>query len=185
MTGLLHMLRIEVDGHCRGGPPIRPWVAEVTGTCPRYGLARAFVTPLNDWADARMTWGGRLYGMVATYPLREGRLYEVAQAKGKPSKRHLARSFRLVEARERRELSAEEALERADGGGGACVKDSKMDFTISSGERQATVSEWMIMTALRGFGVDVSAVTDEELDAVRAGDRVTLDGGVTIEAVRA
>jgi len=88
MYGALYFLRIEVDGHFHGGPPVKPWVAEITGTCPRYGLARDFIRPMNDWAGARVAWSGNTYGVIATFPLREGRLYEVQRCEGNSSKRH-------------------------------------------------------------------------------------------------
>ena len=121
MTSQLSILRIEVDGHHHGGPPIKPWVAEITGTCPRYGLQRTFITPMNDWRDARRAWSGNVYGKIATFPLREGRLYEVARARGNSSRRHLVREFYVVEGGKRVKRTPDEALSVADGGGPATL----------------------------------------------------------------
>lgn len=121
MTGPLSILRIEVDGHHHGGPPLKPWVAEITGTCPRYGLAREFVRAMNDWRDARKAWSGNVYGKVATFPLREGRLYEIARARGRSSRRYLAREFYIVERGKRVRRTPDEALAIADGGGPATL----------------------------------------------------------------
>lgn len=118
-AAFFYMLRIEVDGHFHGGRPIQPWVAEIGKPCPRYGLERSFVTPMNDWRNARRAWSGNLYGKVATYPLHEGRLYEVARARGSSSKRHLARQFYWVDRGKMHERTPDEALEIADGGGAA------------------------------------------------------------------
>ena len=119
-TGQLHILRIEIDGHNKGrSTPLRPWVAEITGTSSLYGLSREFIRGMTDWKGARRAWSGNIYGRVATFPLREGRLYEVARARGSSSRRHLAREFCLVEDGKRRELMPDEALAIADGGGPA------------------------------------------------------------------
>lgn len=110
----LRMLRIEVDGHFHGGEPPRPWVARILGPCPKYGLAREFVRPLNDWKDARRAWSGNLYGVVATFPLRDGAMYEVSRLRGTSSNRHVAREFCWMEAGERLKRSPDEALEWAE-----------------------------------------------------------------------
>jgi hypothetical protein len=113
------MLRIEVDGHFHGGKPIKPWVAEIGKPSPRYGLERTFLDPMNDYRHARRAWSGNLYGKIATFPLREGRLYEVARCRGRSSKRYFAREFYLIEDRKMVERTPEEALAHADGGGAA------------------------------------------------------------------
>lgn len=111
----LFMLRIEVDGHCRGGPPIKPWVARIIGPDAKYGLAREFVNPMQDWAHARRAWSGNLYGVVSTFPLRDGHLYEIHRAEGNPSKRHATRAFYALSAGELSEVSTELALRRVAG----------------------------------------------------------------------
>lgn len=94
MTAMLKILRIEIDGHFHGSPEVpKPWVAEITGVDARYGLARKFVDRLNDWRGAKRAWSGNAYGVVAAFPLREGRLYEVSRLRGSSSKRHVAREF--------------------------------------------------------------------------------------------
>lgn len=114
--GALYILRIEVDGHFHGGAPPKPWVAEIGAPCPRYGLQRAFVTPMNDWREARRAWSGNLYGKVATFALREGRLYEVSRCRGTSSRRHVVREFRWVENGKLHARTPDEALAHADGG---------------------------------------------------------------------
>lgn len=118
---MLYMLRIEIDGHHRGGAPIKPWVAEIGKPCPRYGLERTFVEAKNDWRNAHTAWSGNVYGRVATFPLRDGNLYEVAQAMGKSSKRHLVRRFFAIEGGKKVLVEPDDALARADGGGPATV----------------------------------------------------------------
>jgi len=116
MTRPLFILRIEVDGHCRGGSPIKPWVARIDGPCSRFGLVRTFVDPMNDWGAAHRANSGNLYGVVATFPLREGHLYEVQRAAGNSSKRHAVREFYWLEGGKMTELAPEDALRHASGG---------------------------------------------------------------------
>jgi len=117
--GRIKMLSIEVDGHFHGSSDVpRPWVARIDGTDPKYGLARHFVQKLNDWEHAKKAWSGNLYGVVATFPLREGNLYEVSRLRGSSSKRHVAREFLRVELGKYIKLEPLEALalaERHDG----------------------------------------------------------------------
>jgi hypothetical protein len=120
-TDHLHLYRIEIDGHFHGGPPPRTWVAEIGGTDTRFGLQRTFVQPLNDWARAHRAWSGNVYGVVSTFPLRNGRVYEVGRCRGKPSKRYFAREFCRVEGRHMESITPEEALAHADGGGPATL----------------------------------------------------------------
>ncbi len=112
----LYFLRIEVDGHFHGGPPVKPWVAEITGPCPRFGLARSFLRPMNDWANASRSWRGNIYGVVATFPLREGRVYEYQRCEGNSSKRRVVRKFIEIIDGKRRKLDPLEVLARVDGG---------------------------------------------------------------------
>lgn len=110
----LYLLRIEVDAHCRGGEPIKPWAALIRGPSIKFGLEREFIRPMNDWREAHRSWRGNVYGKVATFPLREGHLYEVMQARGKSSKRHTSREFYWVEGGKMHRRSVEEALAIAD-----------------------------------------------------------------------
>lgn len=97
MTGKLKILRIEIDSHFHGSAEVpRPWVAQIGGPCPKYGLVRTFLQPLNDWSRASRTWRGRSRGVVSCFSLRGGHLYEVSRLRGKPSKRHVARAFLRV-----------------------------------------------------------------------------------------
>lgn len=115
-TGQLYLLRIEVDGHFHGGPPVHPWVAEITGPDATYGLARTFIRAMRDYAHARVSWRGNLYGVVATYPLRDGRLYEVCRGEGNSSKRRMVRRFIAIEHGKQVRLEPDDALARVDGG---------------------------------------------------------------------
>lgn len=110
------MLKIEIDGHFHGSSDVpKPWVAEILGPCPKYGLARKFIDPMNDWRDARKAWSGNVYGRTSNFALRDGRLYEVSRCKGSPSKRHVAREFFLVVDGKRKRLEAQEVLARIYG----------------------------------------------------------------------
>lgn len=51
----------------------QPWVAEITGTDPRYGLAREFLVPRRDYRDASRS-GER--GVRCWWTLESGRLYQ-------------------------------------------------------------------------------------------------------------
>lgn len=104
------ILKIEEDGHLNGGPPPRPWCAEITGLDPKFGLARTFVKALRDYADAHRAWSGNVYGVVAHFPLHEGKLYEVSRLRGRPSKRHVSREFVFVENGAMVDRTADEAL---------------------------------------------------------------------------
>lgn len=98
MSGKFNFLRIEVDGHFHGSSEVpKPWVARIAGTDEKYGLAREFVQPMNDWRDARKAWSGNTYGVMATFALRSGEMYEVSRCRGKSSKRYVAREFVFVE----------------------------------------------------------------------------------------
>jgi hypothetical protein len=96
-VGQLVILRIEIDGSFRGSPNVpKPWVARITGTDPKFGLAREFVAPMNDWSNAHVAHSGNLYHRVSQFNLREGNLYEVSKSIGKPSKRRVVREFFTV-----------------------------------------------------------------------------------------
>jgi hypothetical protein len=110
---VIFLLHIEEDAHFRGGPPPKPWVAEITGLHHRFGLARNFVRALRDYRNAHVAWSGNVYGVVATFPLWEGKLYEVAWCKGRSSKRRFVREFFLVEGGKMVERTPEEALSYA------------------------------------------------------------------------
>ncbi len=117
MSGALYILKIEIDGHFHGSSDVpKPWVAEIGKPCPRYGLERTFVQTMNDWSGARRAWSGNVYGRVAHFPLRDGKLYEVSRCRGNSSKRYVAREFVAIERGKRVEVTADEALARADGG---------------------------------------------------------------------
>lgn len=122
MSGLFCMLSIEIDGHFHGSPDVpRPWVARIDGTSAKWGLAREFVQPMNDWAEAKAAMSGNIYGRVARFALRDGNVYEVSRLRGSSSKRHVAREFLAIVGGKRTALSPLDALERVDGGGGAGI----------------------------------------------------------------
>lgn len=112
----LYVLRIEVDGHWHGSGEVpQPWVARVEpGANEKYGLNRTFVDRMNDWRDARRAWSGNKYGVVATWALREGAMYEVCRARGRASKRHMAREFRWCEDGKMHERTADDAIDLAE-----------------------------------------------------------------------
>lgn len=115
MTGALTTLRIEVDGHFHGSSDVpRPWVAQITGIDPRYGLARTFVDQLRDYAGAKRSCAGRLNGVVACFPLRDGNLYEVSRLRGSKSKRYVAREFISIESGEKIQTDPVNALAIAE-----------------------------------------------------------------------
>lgn len=122
MSGRLSILSIDIDGHCHGSSDVpKPWVAEIQGPCPRYGLQREFVRALNDWAGARAAWSGNVYGRVARFPLRDGRLYEVSRLRGRSSRRHVAREFIAVRGGKREQVEPIDVLAAVDGGGAAAT----------------------------------------------------------------
>lgn len=126
--GQFNLLRIEIDGHFHGSPEVpKPWVAEITGPDPKFGLSRKFLDPMNDWTDAHRACSGNLYGRVAQFALRDGNLYEVSRLKGRASKRYVAREFIAVKNCKRVGVEPEEALARVDGGGQACIVEIPED----------------------------------------------------------
>lgn len=166
--GKLHILRIEVDGHFRGSPDVpKPWVAQIEGTCSRYGLQRKFIQPMNDWKNAKKAWSGNIYGVVATFALRSGHLFEVSRLRGNSSRRHLSREFLLIDDDgARTTLTPDEALTYVDGGGEAVI------HAVSESEQS-----WVAVVC--GLG------TPEKLGFVLAGGarRYRLREGNVYEAV--
>jgi len=71
-----------------GRVTLRPWVAQITGYCARYGLARDFLRPMED--RRHLTRSGR--GLVWCYVMPPG-VYEVsAPVSRKRRERYFARS---------------------------------------------------------------------------------------------
>lgn len=96
----LHMLRIEVDAYFNGASEVpQPWVARLDGTDSRFGLAREFVQRLNDWSRACRSIRGRTRGVVATFPLRSGHMYEVSRTRGRSTKRVVREFLRVGDGR--------------------------------------------------------------------------------------
>ncbi len=119
--GQFYILKIELDGHFRGGDPVKPWVAQITGPDRKYGLARSFISAKNDWKDAHRAQSGNVYGRVACFPLRDGNLYEVQRCRGTSSKRRVVREFLVIEGGKRVALEPIDALARVGGGEEACA----------------------------------------------------------------
>ena len=134
-TGVLKILRIEIDGHFHGSPDVpKPWVAEITGIDAKYGLARTFIDPMHDWSGARRACSGNLYGRVARFALREGRLYEISRLRGRSSKRHVAREFGLIADGEIRTISEVDAIGFAERHAGPAIT-----LTVDEGTRISRV----------------------------------------------
>jgi hypothetical protein len=116
MSRAISILKIQIDGHFRGGEPVYPWVAEIVGPDPKYGLERNFIRAMTDWSKAHRSMRGNIYGRVSHFALREGGLYEVQQCRGKSSKQHVVREFVHVKDGEPVVITHEEALSLLDGG---------------------------------------------------------------------
>jgi len=130
MTGALKILRIEVDGHFHGSPDVpNPWVAQIDGVDAKYGLARTFVQRLNDYRRARRACSGNTHGVVAAFPLHEGKLYEVSRLRGKSSKRYVAREFVRVDDGKLVDLEPIEALAIAEPYPGSVLEYVTADVT--------------------------------------------------------
>lgn len=128
---MLKILRIEIDGHFHGTADVpKPWVAEITGVDATYGLARTFIEPMHDWSGARRACSGNLYGRIARFALREGRLYEISRLRGRSSKRHVAREFGRVADGEIHTVSELEALALVDRDAGSAIP-----YTVDEGTR--------------------------------------------------
>lgn len=179
-VGRLKILRIEVDGHFRGSSDVpRPWVAQIDGPDARWGLARTFIQCLRDWRGAHRANSGNLYGVVAAFPLHDGKLYEVCRLRGKSSKRHVAREFWRVVDGKMVELEPSEALALADGYDGPAVEHTVADGTkvaLVTGLGTPTPLGFVMADGRRLFRLrdghihEVMTDTGRELLAVRDGD---------------
>jgi hypothetical protein len=109
VTGRLVILRIKVED-CGHNRRLRPWVAELVGACPRRTFRRSFVRPFYDWSEARRTMSGRVFGVVATFALRDGRLYEVSRHRGRASRRRVVREYCRTDGGQLVEVDREEVL---------------------------------------------------------------------------
>lgn len=186
----LFMLRIEIDGHHRGGAPVKPWVARILGPSAKFGLEREFVRPMNDWAKAHQAWSGNTYGVVATFPMRDGYLYEVQRAAGSSSKRHITRTFHWLDGGELAEEPVDIALRRVSGNApGALLRvrewpertlvtdlaeTSPVAFSVVDGERLYWLRE--------GHAYDVRDVGPR--DAARARLLRVVDGAIEKQRVQ-
>lgn len=134
------MLKIEIDGHFHGSRDVpRPWVARICGPDPRYGLARDFVQPLNDWESAHRACSGNVYGVVAHFPLRDG-LYEMSRLRGRSSKRYVSREFLRIHDGKRSALEPREVLQRVSGA------EAGAEYRIDEGDGPRWVAQ------IRGLG---------------------------------
>lgn len=80
---------------------LRPWVATLAGSCPRFGFAREFVKPQRDY---RETIG--YSGQLLVFFLRGG-IYEVKEI---VSRKHERRYFLRVQNGAASEVSKEQAI---------------------------------------------------------------------------
>lgn len=112
----LTMYQITLDGTWHGSRVVpKTWVARIDGTHEVMGLDREFITPKNDWAGAKVTGKGNRYGVVATFPLRDGHIYEAHRARGTASRRAMVREYFWLEGGEVQELDDAEALDKIQG----------------------------------------------------------------------
>lgn len=185
-SGFLSILKIEIDGHFHGGEPPKPWVAEITGADPRYGLAREFVQPMNDWSQARVAMSGNIYGRVAHFALRDGRLYEVSRTRGNPSKRRVVREFIAVQGGKLEQLDPEEVLARVGEPGDAVLLRLPEDTSgrswiarvrgLGTPERLA----WIVRGKERLYRLPVGGVYEIVEDGRRRFTGVQVDGWVDL-----
>jgi hypothetical protein len=84
-----------------------PWIAEIIGTHPKYGLGRKFLFGVRDYSRANST-GSR--GIATTYDLAEGVLYEISDP---ASWARTERYFAVVKGGNLESVDAATALERA------------------------------------------------------------------------
>lgn len=153
MTSALKLYRIEIDGHFHGSRQVpRPWVARIDGPCDRYGLARTFIDPMRDYRGYRRAMSGNEYGVVATFPLRSGHLYEVSRLRGRSSKRHVSREFYWLDGQEMQPLEPAEALDRVEGGDGRTLR------LVDAGEES---SRWVARVTGLGRPRPVAFVADD------------------------
>lgn len=91
------------------GSHYRPWLAQVTGTDPRYGLARQFVRARIDYrgANSRATRGAWFW-----WTLDEGLLYETRYLSAWSRQEH---RFLTASGGDVRDVTGEEALAWASG----------------------------------------------------------------------
>lgn len=166
---MIKILRIEIDGHFRGSRDVpKPWVAQIDGVDATYGLARTFVQQLRDYRGARRACSGNLYGVVAAFPLHEGRMYEVSRLRGRASKRHLAREFLLVDGGKRRQIDPIEALAIAEAHAGPTL-----EYIVPDGTRVARV-DGLGSPTICGFVI----VDGDRLYRLRVGAVHEVDTGV-------
>ena len=117
VSAFSYVLKIEVDGHFHGRSDVpKPWVAEVNGPCPKYGLQRNFVKQVTDWKGTHLANSGNVYGRTAKFMLRDG-VYEVSRTRGKPSKRVVVREYCQIEGGKRTSLKPAQFLAKVLGPG--------------------------------------------------------------------
>jgi hypothetical protein len=85
-----------------------PWIAEITGKCPRYGMVRKFIKAHVDYSEAN---GKGTRGVMYYFPVNEGRLIEVFAL---TSWRGRDRYFAVIEDGEERRMTKEEAEQWLD-----------------------------------------------------------------------
>ena len=93
--------RYERNVHQMTKKGMRPWVARITGTDPRFGLAREFLQGQKDYSQANSV-GSR--GVCLYFPLKDG-IYEVNE---RITWKKARRYFIRVEDAQTIEISREE-----------------------------------------------------------------------------
>lgn len=179
-SGALCLMRVPVEAHANGGKAERPWVAEITGPCPKYGLGRRFVDPHTDWRAAHVAWSGNVYGRTAQFALRDGGLYEVGRYRGRGSRLHWVREFVRVIDGERVEVEGDDVLALVDGIDRAaavplCIADAPASavarveavgtprpcaFRVVDGERRWLLAPGWLYEVTTASGRDLVEVVD-------------------------
>jgi len=144
VAGPIYMMEMPVGS--RADQP-KPWAARITGADPKYGLAREFITPMNDWIDARRNFRGEIRGIVAHFPLRNG-VHEICGSDG-------AREFIRVAGGEKHESDWLGALQSVYGRTGAehrvAETDGPMHIARVRGLGMPEIMGWVVRDGERCY----------------------------------
>lgn len=86
-------------------PSTKPWVAKITGTCPKFGLSREFVKGVADYSSSS---GNGNRGVNFRFVIEEGEIYEYYC---KTSWKRSEREFVRYKDGEKETLTKQEVLE--------------------------------------------------------------------------